>query len=141
VKPKAIVFIMIFLLSMMGNSPVFSQSQLPNEKVITYYFYGGVRCSSCILIEKYTGDAIKKWFSDEISAGLVEYKPVDLEKSGNEHFVKDFRLFSKAVVVVDTRDGKTVQWKNLDRVWTLLHDSDVFGQYIRDEVAVYLKSK
>jgi hypothetical protein len=141
VKAKAVLFLMIGILFIAGSSPAHAESGPEGDKVIAYYFYGGVRCSSCMLLEKYTGDAMVKWFPDEISAGLVEWKPVDLEKSGNEHFVKDFNLYSKAVIVADTRDGRIVKWKNLDKVWTLLNDRDAFHQYVRAEVAAYLESR
>jgi len=141
VKLKAILFAIVVLMAFAGNGSVEAESGSEGDKVIAYYFYGGVRCSSCMLLEKYTGDAMVKWFPDEISAGLVEWKPVDLEKSGNEHFVKDFNLYSKAVIVADTRDGRTVKWKNLDKVWTLLNDRDAFHQYVRAEVAAYLEPR
>ena len=136
-----LITLMIGILFIAGSSHAHAESGPEGDKVIAYYFYGGVRCSSCMLLEKYTGDAMVKWFPDEISAGLVEYKPVDLEKSGNEHFVKDFNLYSKAVIVADTRDGRTVKWKNLDKVWTLLNDRDAFNQYVRAEVAAYLEPR
>jgi len=141
VKAKAVLFILIGILSISGSNPAHAESGPEEEKIIAYYFYGGVRCSSCVLLEKYTGDAMVKWFPDEINAGLVEYRPVDLEKSGNEHFVKDFNLYSKAVIVAETRDGRTIRWKNLDKVWTLLNDRDAFHQYVRGEVAAYLEPR
>lgn len=140
-KAKAVLFILIGILSISGSNPAHAESGPEEEKIIAYYFYGGVRCSSCVLLEKYTRDAMVIGFPDEISAGMVEWKPVDLEKSGNEHFVKDFNLYSKAVIVADTRDGRTVRWKNLDKVWTLLNDRDAFHQYVRSEVAAYLESR
>jgi len=141
VKFKAVLFAMVVLIALSGGGPALAESGPSNERIIAYYFYGGVRCSSCMLLEKYTGDAMMRWFPEQISAGQVEYRPVDLEKSGNEHFVKDFQLFSKAVVLVDTKDGRTVRWKNLDKVWSLLGDRDKFQQYIRDEVATFLESE
>ena len=66
------------------------------------------------------------------------WKTVNVEEKGNEHFIKDYQLFSKAVVVVDMKDGKQVQWKNLKDIWQLVGKKDTFTRYIQDEVQSYL---
>jgi len=55
--------------------------------------------------------------------------------------VKDYELYTKSVVLSETKNGKEVRWKNLDKVWTLLGDEAAFKKYVRDEVSAYLKSK
>ena len=46
--------------------------------------------------------------------------------------------YTKSVVIVDIRDGKQKQWKNLAKVWELLYDKDAFVNYVRDEINSYL---
>jgi len=66
------------------------------------------------------------------------WKTVDVETKGNEHFIKDYQLFSKAVVVVDMKDGKQVQWKNLKDIWQIVGKKEAFTRYIQGEVQSYL---
>ena len=72
---------------------------------------------------------------------MYKRQPVNVEVKGNEHFVKDYELYTKSVVLSETKNGKEVRWKNLDKVWTLLGDEAAFKKYVRDEVSAYLKGK
>lgn len=110
-------------------------------KLVAYYFYGNLRCVSCRKIEEWSGEAISEGFAKEIKSGRVQWRPVNVEVKGNEHFVKDYKLYTRSVVLSETKNGKEVRWKNLDRVWTLLGDEAAFKKYVRDEVSAYLKSK
>ena len=109
------------------------------QKVIAYYFYGNVRCDNCRKIEAYTGEAILTGFAEALDAGRLEWRRVNVDEPENKHFVKDYELVTRAVVVVDTRGGRQVRWKDLDQVWQMLDQKAVFLQYIRDEVRAYLE--
>ena len=63
---------------------------------------------------------------------------VNVEEKGNEHFVKDYQLFTKSVVLIDERNARPVAWKNLPKVWELLNDKDRFVSYIQRETRAYL---
>lgn len=62
-------------------------------------------------------------------------------EQGNEHFIKDYELYTKSVVIVDTRNGKQIRWKNLEKVWELLYSKDAFIKYIEDELRSYQAEK
>lgn len=109
--------------------------------LVAYYFHGNFRCVSCRKIEEWTGKAVSEGFAKEIKSGRVQWRPVNVEVKGNEHFVKDYKLYTKSVVLSETKNGKEARWKNLDKVWTLLGDEAAFKKYVRDEVSAYLKSK
>ncbi|MBK6403606.1 MAG: hypothetical protein IPF66_00370 [Holophagales bacterium] len=53
--------------------------------------------------------------------------------------MKDYRLYTKSVVVSEVKDGKEVRWKNLDQVWQLLGSPDAFQEYVEREVRSYLE--
>jgi len=109
-----------------------------SHKVVAYYFHGRARCSSCRKIEAYTREAIQAGFAEALRDGRLEWHAVNVEEGGNEHFVKDFELYTKSVVIVDTRNEEQIRWKNLKKVWELLYDKEAFLKYIRDEVGSYL---
>jgi len=52
----------------------------------------------------------------------------------NRHFIKDFELYTKQVIVEQIENGKQKKWKNLDKVWDLLGDETEFSMYIQNEV-------
>lgn len=83
-----------------------------------YYFYGNHRCATCNRMEGLTKKAIQ-------DKG-VAYKAVNLDEPANEHFVKDFQLDSRVVVI--QRDGT---YKKMDEVWDLVGDEEAFIAYIQ----------
>jgi hypothetical protein len=108
------------------------------HKVIAYYFHTDYRCSTCIKIEAYSKEAIEKGFAEELKNGTLEMRIVNYEKPENQHFMKDYKLVSKSLVLVNTVNGKQTDWTNLKMVWQLTGRKDAFLNYVRKEVRSYL---
>jgi len=109
------------------------------RKVIACYFYTNVRCPTCRKIEAYTQEAV----TGLAAAGKdvpVEWHAINTDEAGNEHYKADYSLVVKSVIVADWRDGKQMQWKNLDKIWELVDDQAAFQKYIREEVAAYVEA-
>ncbi len=111
------------------------------EKVTVYYFHQTARCMTCNRIEALTRQAVESGFADQIKAGRVEIKAVNVEEPGNRHFVDDYKLVTKSVVLVDGRKQKAGRWKNLERVWELVRNEEAFGKYVQSEVKAFLAGK
>jgi len=118
---------------------------LPPDKaeitnIAVYYFHGNMRCTTCRTIEAYTKEAVQTGFSDTLKDGRLELRVVNIEEPGNDHFVQDFQLSTRSVVLERIADGKREEWKNLDRVWELVRgDKNEFLKYVQDEIRVYLE--
>ncbi len=110
-----------------------------NTKVIAYYFHGTFRCSTCQTIEKYSKEAIEQYFANELKHGTLEFSPVNVEEPGNKHFIQDYQLVTRSLVLSLMSDGKETKWKNLPNVWQLVSDRDKFFQYVKDEVEQFQK--
>lgn len=108
------------------------------RKVVVYYLHTTYRCLSCYRIENWTEAAVREDFPEETTAGLLEWKVLNVEEPGNEHFVKDYQLFTKSVVLSEVRGGREVRWKRLDRVWDLLGDEAAFRRYVDHEIREFL---
>ena len=119
--------------------PLQAAVQPSKSRVIAYYFHGTFRCTTCRTIEKYSHDAIQQYFSIELDDGKLEFRPVNVEESENRHFIQDYQLFSKSLVLSLVTDGKEAKWKNLTDIWTLVKDKDKFFQYVKNEVEGFLK--
>ena len=114
------------------------KSEVGEAKVIAYYFYTNYRCQSCYTIEKYTKEAIESNFNEELTSGELVFKPTNVEEKGNEHFLKDYQLYTKSVVLSLVKDGKEVKFKNLEKVWEYLRNKDAFYKYIKEETNEFL---
>ncbi len=109
------------------------------SRYIAYYFRNNVRCPSCLKIEQYTDEAIQTGFGEQLAAGTLQWKVVNTDQPGNEHFVKDYQLQTKSVVLVEMRGGKEVKYKNLEKVWELLGSQPGFVAYIQEEAAAFMQ--
>jgi len=110
-----------------------------NSKLIAYYFHGTFRCTTCRTIEQYSHDAIQMYFAKELGNGGLEFRPVNIEEPENKHFIQDYQLVTRSLVLSLMSDGKETKWKNLADVWKLVRDKDKFFQYVKDEVEKFLK--
>jgi hypothetical protein len=108
------------------------------HKVIAYYFHTNTRCSTCIKIEAYSKEAIEKGFPEEIKNGTLEMRIVNYERPDNRHFMQDYKLVSKSLILVNMVNGKQTEWTNLKLVWQLTGSKDAFLNYVRKEVRSYL---
>lgn len=110
------------------------------RRLLAFYFRTTNRCPSCIKLENWSREAIEKAFPEQLKSGRVVWQMINVEDKGNEHFVKDYQLFTKSVVLVDEVQGKQARWKNLDKVWELLGDKEEFQQYVTAETRTYLET-
>jgi len=110
-----------------------------NSKVIAYYFHGTHRCSTCLAIERYSREAIEKYFTKELREGKLEFKPINVEKQENRHFVKDYQLYTRSLIITLHKGDKQMKWKNLTEVWFYVRDKEKFFQYIKEEVEKLLQ--
>jgi len=112
----------------------------PAHQVIAYYFHGKYRCPNCLKIEAWTKEAIQNGFAEELKNGALEWRVINVEEAGNQHFVQDYQIYTKSVILSDLHHGQQARWKNLDQVWTFLPDQAAFMKYVQDEVQAYLKA-
>ena len=114
------------------------KSEELNHRVIAYYFHGTQRCMTCRTIESYAEETLKTEFSGELEAGKLEWRAVNVDTPENEHFIQDYELTTRSVVLVEMLDGQQKQWKNLSRVWELVRDKPAFAAYIQEETTGFL---
>jgi len=112
-----------------------------DSKVVVYYFHGNKRCNTCRTIEAYTAEAVTTGFESHIESGRVEWRPVNIDEPENEHFVEDYELTTRTVVLVDIVEGRETRWTKLERVWDLTGDKDAFVEYIAENTEAYLAGR
>jgi len=113
----------------------------PSVKIVVYYFMTTTRCPSCYKIETYTHSTVMDKFSGELADGRMEWKMVNTDEKENAHYINDYQIFTKSVILSKVVDGKEVSWKNLDKVWQLLSDQQKFQKYIESEIREFIKEK
>jgi hypothetical protein len=136
---KIIYFGFLFALLFGVSSFSFAQEIRPDSKVIAYYFHGTMRCPTCHKLEQYSKEAIEMNFKDALASGKLEFKVVNVEDKGNEHFVEEYQLYTKALILSLVKDGREVKLMNLDKIWEYVGNKQKFLDYVKSGVANFLK--
>ena len=123
------------------DSVVEKDSSVSDSGVVFYYFHTTARCVSCHKIEQYTREALEKYFFDEIASGKVDFRMVNVDEPQNKHYIQDYQLYTKSVVLSKVSEGKEVRSKNLDKVWNLLNNKDKFYEYIKGETNDFINQE
>ena len=124
------------------NEPVADPSDVapatPSQSVL-YYFHRTVRCNECIAMELYSGEVLNSAFEEEVASGTLEYRVVNLDDPGNEHYASAFELSYSSLILADEDDaGNVLRWKNLEEAWEKSRDPDAFNIYLADAVSAWL---
>ena len=121
------------------DKPQLSEQQKQNSQLTVYYFHGNIRCPTCHKLETYAKEAMDTYFADEIASNEIVWKIVNLDKPGNRHFIEDYKLVTKSVVLSQVIEDKEIKWKNLDQVWQKVRNRESYLQYVRDSIQNFRK--
>ena len=113
--------------------------QTLDAEVVAYYFHGNLRCKTCRTIQVYSEEAIRSEFADELASGRLAWRVVNVEEPENKHFVKDFELVSRSLVLTEYEDGEVIRWENLKQVWQLVRDKEKFLDYVHSSTREFLQ--
>ena len=117
---------------------VTTQPGVAPDVIQVTYFSSDVRCATCVRIERLTRETVEKNFAAEIASGRIVLNTINLDGPGNAHFVQDYQLISKTVIVSDRAKGQEVKWENLQDVWSKQKDEKAFEAYVVDAVRRHL---
>lgn len=133
---KNIIFLFVIFL------PLVAYSKTQQTTVVNvYYFHGNFRCITCRNMENYSRETVETYFKKEIESGRINFKAINVDQKGNEHYIKDYQLYTKTLIVSTTKNGKQVQYKNLDKIWEYARNKEKFKSYVKNEVEEYLRAK
>jgi hypothetical protein len=133
---KKTILMLALVSGMIGASALAFSGE---NKVVVYYFHGTFRCLTCTKMEQYSREAIENNFKDELASGKLEFKTINVEGEGNEHFVSDYQLYTKTLILSLIRDGREVKNDNLDKIWEYSRNKQKFTDYVADELNKFMK--
>ncbi len=116
-----------------------AQPELQTDHYVVYYFHGNRRCATCQKLENYSHEAVTNGFMEALDSGTMVWKVVNYDEEPNQHFFKNYQLYSQSVVVSHIVDGEETEWKNLDKIWKLVGDKEEFIDYVRSETRAFME--
>jgi len=131
-----LLFLMITCTSAIGADK--APAAQSKSFIAAYYFHGNFRCPTCKKMEQYSREAIEQNFAAQLKSGVVVFQPINIDESENEHFVQDYQLVTRSLVLVKYENGKQTAWKNLPSIWQKVGDQQAFFDYVKSEIAAYL---
>lgn len=138
-KFKSIFVLSLFAILLCINSLPAADKKETKIYVKVIYFHGDYRCATCNKLEAYSKETIEKYFSDEIKSGKVKWDAINFDKKENKHYLDDFKLYNKALMIIKYENGKQKEWKNLEKIWEMVSDKSEYFKYVKNEINKYLK--
>ncbi len=102
------------------------------SKVVVYYFHRTLRCPTCRRMEELSRQAVESEFKGELDLGMVEWRPLDFQKKGNEKDAKKVKLEGPALVLVKMTNGRQIASRDMDKIWDLVGSPGEFVKYVQD---------
>lgn len=109
-----------------------AQADVTSPVVKVYYFHGTNRCRTCNRIEELSRSVVQEKYGAQMAAGDLVFESVNIDESQHEHFVNDFQLTMRTVVV-----AKGDRYERLDKVWQLVRDEAAFRDYVTRKVGEF----
>jgi hypothetical protein len=134
----AIIFLWNAACATETAAPTASGNVAVQHKVLVYYLFFTPRCETCLNMEAYAREAVETGFAEAVKLGTVEWHSYDTDQKEYKHFWDDFKLETKALIMVEEQNGKPVRWKNCEKIWDLANVKPDFITYVQDEVRGYL---
>lgn len=136
---RTLLLLLAVVLVSAGALPSFAADTPSGSRVIAYYFHGNFRCATCHKLEQYSRGAIEENFKDELASGKLVFSAVNVEEKGNGHFMNEYQLYTKSLVLSLVKDGKEVRSKNLANIWDYVGNKQKFYSYVTEEINNFLK--
>lgn len=105
---------------------------------VVYYFHGNKRCTTCRTIEALSQEAVRSGFTEELNSGVIEWRAVNVDEKENRHFITDFELVTKSVVLVEYAGENVARFQNLRLVWQLAGNKEGFLKYVSDSTREFI---
>jgi len=108
-------------------------------KTVVYYFRTNVRCVTCVKFEQLGAEVVNENFGDLVESDKLEWRVVNVEEEANKHFISDYKLNTKSIVLSKVIDGEEADWKNLDEIWEVIRKGDdEFKAYVEKGIAEFI---
>lgn len=103
------------------------------SRLVAFYFHGNKRCDACNSIERLTRAAMKP----DTDAGTVEIRSINVDDPAHAHFVTDFALAVRTVVLAEEVGGRYPRWKRLDECWSRYEEPEDFTAYLQANLQAF----
>lgn len=109
------------------------------DRVVAYYFHVTVRCTTCRAIEANSNAVIQERFAEDLSSGRLLWRLINVQRPENRHFIQDYQLVTRSLVLVRFEEGRPREHKVLHDTWELVGEPAAMQDYVAREVREFLR--
>jgi hypothetical protein len=63
---------------------------------------------------------------------------VNWDREENAHYIDDYQLFTKSLILSRVNGEKETAWVNLDSIWQYVGDKDKFIKYVQAHTRAFI---
>jgi hypothetical protein len=107
------------------------------DKVQVFLFHSTQRCSTCIAIGKLAGETVNERFQDELQAGRIEFREVNIDLPENKELARKFQASGSALFLNSINSEGDHIAQDI-KVWRLTGNPTAFKDYLENEINTLL---
>lgn len=96
--------------------------------VAVVFMHGTFRCATCNRIETLARTLIERDFADALADGRVTWRAANFQLEPD--LAARYDVGSSTLVMSRMQDGREVEFRRLDDVWTTIGDETAFTEYV-----------
>jgi thiol-disulfide isomerase/thioredoxin len=110
-----------------------------SSKIEVIDFYGTHRCVTCEAIEANAKYTVETYFQDELKAGKVEFKTVNVDEEKNYDIAERFEATGTALFINVIKDGKEEHIDLTNFAFSKGRDKEAFSSELKEKINEQLK--
>jgi len=111
-----------------------------STKIEVIDFYGAHRCVTCEAIEANAKYTVETYFQDEVEAGKVEFKTVNVDDETNYDIAERFEAAGTALFINVIKDGKEQHIDLTNFAFAKGRDKEAFSAELKEKIDAQLKT-
>ena len=108
------------------------------DHFVVTYFHGNRRCTTCKQLEEYSKEAIETGFEKQLADSTLIWRTINYDEDANAHFLEDYKLYTKALILSRVDNGAEQDWVNLAKIWELVGERDEYITYVQEETRKFV---
>jgi hypothetical protein len=133
-------FLLVFTACQGQNNSKTTTTTDASTKIEVIDFYGTHRCVTCEAIESNAKYTVETYFQEEVNAGKVEFKTVNVDEEKNYEMAERFEATGTALFINVIKDGKEQHVDLTNFAFAKGRDKEVFSTELKEKINEHLKT-
>ena len=112
---------------------------IAKAQVVVTFFREEEPCDTTKRVEQMCRNAVAAGFGSELNSGEVVYRVICAMLPENDHYLDDYEIGEKALIVARQENGKECEFVACHDIWILFEEeTSEFDAYVQQQIRDYL---